>query len=169
MTTEAKLDQWIIDGIEFEARRIVDPGYVGRLPAGLVRDPNDSDLFFFSPASFAATELQQLVDDGYLAFCYPQSIALVKGGECFCVRLALDNQHKFYNRVDKPEPADCELCKRTFPFVNDGSNMFESAPATGPSYACGGDPAEWDVACTECLERGDDDLYDYDPCDEEDW
>jgi hypothetical protein len=167
MTTKAKLDQWVISGIEFEAKSAYDGDYTGTLPDGIVRDPNDSDLFFFSPASFAASELQQLVDDGYLDFCYPQSIALVKSGECFCVRLALNERRKFYGVYPTPEPADCELCKRTFPFINDGQNVYESAPARGPSYSSGGEPAEWDVACTECLEREPDE--DYDPCEEEDW
>ena len=167
MTTKAKLDQWIISGIEFEAKSAFDPDYTGKLPDDIVRDPNDPDLFFFSPASFAASELGQLVDDGYLRYFYPQSIVLTEGGGVFCVRLALDDRRKFYLVKDTPEPADCELCKRAFPFINNGQNVYESAPARGPSYASGGEPAEWDVACTECLEREPGD--DYDPCEEEDW
>lgn len=169
MTTEAKLDQWVISGIEFEAKSAYDGDYTGKLPDDIIRNPNDPDLFFFSPASFAETELQQLVDDGYLAFFFPPQMDGLAGTNCFCVKLALDSRRNFYKVKDTPEPADCELCKRSFPFIDNGQNVYESAPARGPSFSSGGEPAEWDVACTECLEREPDDLYDYDPCEEEDW
>ncbi len=147
---KAKLDIWTINGIEFEAKALYDPEYAGALPQGIVRDPNDDQLFFFSKASFAATELDQLIEEGYLVFFYPP---WVRGG-VFCVRLALDSQHNFYLVGGSPDIAHCIICTRAFPFIDNGDNMIMTAPATGPSYACGGDPAEWDSACTECIETG---------------
>ena len=167
MTTKAKLDQWNIAGIEFEAKSAYDPEYTGKLPVGIVRNPNDPDLFFFSRASFAETELDQLVGEGYLVLFYPAWL-LIAG--CFCVRLALDKegQGKFYLVPDWPRPEECNLCEQLFPFINNGTNVYESAPARGPSYGCGGDPPEYDIACTPCLER-EDDGYDEEPDEEDLW
>jgi hypothetical protein len=175
MTTEAKLDQWIIDGIEFEAKSAYDPDYTGKLPAGIVRNPNDPDLFFFSPASFAETELQQLVDDGYLYYFYPQAIGITQGSDCFCVMLALNPRNEFYRvkarhdalqQYGHPTPEECVLCKRSFPFVNDGDNVVQTHPGTGPTYSCGGTPPDYEPACTECMEADPED--DYPEPDEED-
>ena len=168
MTTEAKLEQWVIDGIEFEAKSAYDRDYTGKLPAGIIRDPNDSDLFFFSKASFAATELDQLIEEGYLVFFYSQALGITTPST-FCVRLALDSRNRFYLVEGMPEIATCILCKRDFPFIDNGDNMIETAPARGPSYGSGGEPPEWDSACTECMETDPDDRYDEEPYEEDLW
>lgn len=156
MTTEAKLETWNINGIEFEAKALYDPEYAGALPQGVVRDPID-DLFFFSDVSFDETELDQLIEEGYLLFFYPIWVH----GSIFCVRLALDSRQHFYLVKDNPEVATCILCGRNFPFIDNGNNMIEIAPATGPSYACGGNPSDWDSACTECMNADPEAYGDY--------
>ena len=163
MPAKAKLTTWNINGIEFEARALYNTGL---LPEGLVRDPNDGDLFFFDHGSLAETELGQLIDEGYL-LVFDRLMRLATPGT-FCVRLALDSRQNFYLVDGRPEIATCVLCDRDFPFIDNGDNMIQTAPATGRSYASGGSPPDYDSACTECMEAGpDEEEYDFE--DEDDF
>lgn len=147
--SKATTQTWNINGIEFQAVASVEEGSL--LKVGLVQNP-DHGKFFFDRANFGRFELAQLVDEGWLERCFPQWLGLAADDcNCFCLRLVVDDVGNF---IDGSEPADCIVCKRAFPFIDNGDNMIMTAPATGPSFAGGGDPADWDSACTECIEAG---------------
>ncbi len=139
---------WSINGIEFEA---MAEGKA--LEAGIVQNPECHRLYFFFPSVFEGSELAQLVDEGYLEVFRPTWIV---NDRYFALRIKLDAERRF---ADGSEPANCFICNRTFNFTDGGDNVIMRAPATGPSYACGGDPADYDSACTECIEATDEEEY----------
>ena len=132
------LANWNVNGIEFEA---VSTSEDERLVAGFVPNPEVSDSFLFG-ASFEDSELAQLVEEGYLVTCRPSWITVVGA---FCLRLA----PKFPN---DEEQAECAVCEANFNWTNDGSQLVETYPQQGPSYACGGTPAEYEAACPSCID-----------------
>lgn len=140
-------ESWTINGIEFEVGEIRDEK--------LVENPDFSDVYFFSPAGFdrcgesyapESSELVQLVDEGYLERYLPAWLS----APCFSLRLKLDSEGKFEH--DGSEPATCEVCGVSFNFTNDGSQLVQTAAERGPSYACGGTPAEYEPACSSCID-----------------
>ena len=130
------LESWNINGIEFEAViKSEDERYV----AGFVANPA-FDGFTFAPESFEDSELEQLVEEGYLVKCEPYWI--IPG--FFCVRIS----PKFPN---DEEEATCEVCHVSFNWKNDGSQLVQTFAGSGPSYACGGEPPEFEPACSSCV------------------
>jgi len=155
-----KTQTWNINGIEFEAVVSVEQGSI--LEVGLVQNPEHADIFFFGPNSLKDSELEQLVDEGWLEPYRPWWGVTDTG--CFCLRLVVDDKGNF---IDGSEPADCIVCKRAFNFIDNGDNVIVTHPATGPSYSSGGEPAEWDSACTECIgSEFEEPEPDYDPDDD---
>ena len=133
------LANWTVNGIEFEA---VATSEDERLVAGFVPNPEVSDSFLFGTASFEDSELAQLVEEGYLVTCRPSWITVVGA---FCLRLA----PKFPN---DEEPAECVACGAAFNWTNDGSQLIETFAGRGPSFACGGEPPEYEPACSRCID-----------------
>lgn len=153
---------WTINGIEFT---VVDTAPDGSLLVeGIVQNPEHADVWFFGHQSYEASEVRELVDAGYLEIFWPDWCDKETG--CFVIRLKLDDRFKF---PDGSAPARCVICDRDFPFINNGDNLIETAPATGPTYSCGGTPAEWEPACTECINFGpeEDEMYECDFDDDE--
>lgn len=152
---------WIINHIEFTAVETAPEGSL--LVEGIVENPERNDVWYFGIESYEASDLWQLVADGYLQIFWPEWCEQGYGN--FVVRLKLDDKGRF--EVDGSHPADCVICKRSFNFLDTGDNLIETAPATGPTYSCGGTPPEYDSACTPCINAGpEEEVYECDFDDE---